>query len=73
MDGGFIARPGGRSMAVGVLLCVAGTATLASVGWGLKDQGLYCVAVMLTALLAARRLAGDPQRVCAASLPARMT
>jgi len=72
-DGGFIARPGGRSMAVGVLLCVAGTATLASVGWGLKDQGLYGVAVMLTALLAARRLASDPQRVCAASLPARMT
>jgi hypothetical protein len=72
-DGGYVARPGGRSAAVGALLCIAGAATLASVGWGLKDQGLYCVAVMLIALLAARWLAGDPQRVCAASLPARMT
>ena len=72
-DGGFVAAPGGRSAAVGALLCTAGAATLASVGWGLKDQGLYCVAVMLIALLAARRLASDPQRVCATSLPARMT
>jgi hypothetical protein len=67
------ARPGGRSLALGALLCVAGAATLASVGWGLKDQGLWCVAVMLAALVAARWLASDPQRVCAASLPARMT
>ena len=66
-------RPGGRSLAVGALLCVAGAATLASVGWGLKDQGLYCVAVMLIALVTARGLASDAQRVCAASLPARMT
>ncbi|MGX9787346.1 acyltransferase family protein [Mycobacterium sp. MMS18-G62] len=72
-DGGFVARTGGRSMAVGALLCVAGAATLASVGWGLKDQGLYLVAVMLVALGTARWLAGDSQRVCAASLPARMT
>jgi Acyltransferase family len=72
-DGGFVARPGLRSAATGALLCVAGAATLASVGWGLKDQGLYCVAVMLIALVAARGLAGDSQRVCAASLPARMT
>jgi hypothetical protein len=72
-DGGFVARPGGRSLTVGVLLCVAGAATLASVGWGLKDKGLYCVAVMLVALVAARGLAIDSQRVCAASLPARMT
>ena len=54
---------------------VAGAATLASVGWGLKDLGLYCVAVMLAALAGARFLATDPhpaaaQRVCAASLPA---
>jgi hypothetical protein len=53
--------------------CAAGAATLASVGWGLKDQGLYCVAVMQVALVAARVLASDSQRVCAASLPARMT
>ena len=72
-DGGFVSRPGGRSLAVGAMLCVAGAATLASVGWGLKDQGLYCVAVTLIALVAARSLASDPQRVCAASLPASTT
>ena len=62
-----------KSCPVGGLLCVAGAATLASVGWGLKDQGLYCVAVMMIALVAARMLASDSQRVCATSLPARMT
>jgi hypothetical protein len=66
-----VAAPGARSAAVGVLLCVAGASTLASVGWGLKDLGLYCVAVMLAALVAARLLAGDrripAQRVCAAN------
>ena len=72
-DGGFVARPGRRSAIVGALLCFAGAATLASVGWGLKDQGLYCVTAMLVGLVVARALAGDPQRVCAASLPARMT
>ncbi len=46
-----------RGSAVGILLCVAGAALLAAVKWGLKDDGLVCVAVMLTALLAARVLA----------------
>jgi hypothetical protein len=73
-DGGHVAATGSRSAAVGALLCVAGTATLASVGWGLKGPGLYCVAVMLAGLIAARFLASDQavtaQRVCAASLPA---
>ena len=72
-DGGFVAAPRLRSAATGAVLCVAAAATLASVGWGLKEQGLYCVAVMLTALIAARALASDRQRVCAASLPAKMT
>lgn len=58
-DGGRVARPGMRSAAVGSLLCVAGAATLASVGWGLKDLGLPLVAAMLCALIAARALAGD--------------
>jgi hypothetical protein len=40
-----------------MLLCVAGAAVLAAVKWGLKDDGLVCVAVMVTALLAARILA----------------
>jgi hypothetical protein len=73
-DGGCVAAPGVRSAVVGTLLCAAGAATLASVGWGLKGPGLYCVAVMLTALVAARFLATDrqgiDQRVWAASLPA---
>jgi len=73
-DGGRVTAPGARSTAVGALLCVAGAATLASVGWGLKGPGLYCVAAMLAALVAARFLAADQpvvaQRVCAASLPA---
>lgn len=61
-DGGFVEGPGLRSATVGALLCLAGTATLASVGWGLKGQGLICVAVMLAALIAARTLAS---RSCA--------
>ena len=73
-DGGYVAATGPRSAAVGALLCVAGAATLASVGWGLKGPGLYFVAAMLAALIGARFLAGDrpvsAQRVCAASLPA---
>lgn len=58
-DGGFVAGPGLRSAAVGLLLCTAGAATLASVGWGLKDEGLFCVAAMLLALVAARALADE--------------
>ncbi|MFV8050169.1 acyltransferase family protein [Mycobacterium sp. 48b] len=58
-DGGTVAGTGVRSAAVGWLLCVAGAATLTSVAWGLKDQGVYCVAVMLAALVAARALARD--------------
>jgi hypothetical protein len=73
-DGGHVDGPGPRSAVVGTLLCVAGAATLASVGWGLKDTGLYCVAAMLAALIVARFLASDPlvpaQRVCAANRPA---
>jgi hypothetical protein len=68
-----VAGAGSRSAAVGALLCIAGAATLASVGWGLNGPGLYCVGVMMAALIGARFLATDPvgaQRVCAASLPA---
>ncbi|EHB49985.1 hypothetical protein MycrhDRAFT_5372 [Mycolicibacterium rhodesiae JS60] len=53
---GPVAVYGARSVGVGILLCVAGIATLASVKWGLKDDGLYCVAVMLIALIGARVL-----------------
>ena len=51
-----------RGGAVGTLLCIAGAATLAAVKWGLKDDGLICVAVMLTALVAARALATGKAR-----------
>ena len=57
-DGAHVASPGPRSAAVGTLLCIAGAATLASVTWGLKDQGLYCVAIVIAALIGARWLAG---------------
>jgi hypothetical protein len=50
---GPIAVNGARSVAVGILLCVAGLATLMSVRWGLKDDGLYCIATMLVALVTA--------------------
>ncbi|WP_051288798.1 acyltransferase [Mycobacterium sp. URHD0025] len=56
-DGGAVSCTGIRSAAVGLLLCVAGAATLTSVAWGLKDQGVYCVAVMVVALVTARWLA----------------
>ncbi|MBB2993132.1 hypothetical protein FHR72_004639 [Mycolicibacterium iranicum] len=56
-DGGSVAGPGLRSTAVGLLLCVAGAATLASVGWGLKDLGLYLTAALVAALVGARALA----------------
>ena len=58
-DGGCVAAPGVRSAAVGTLLTIAGAATLASVGWGLKEQGLVCVSVMLVALIGARGLANQ--------------
>ncbi|MBN3455888.1 acyltransferase [Mycolicibacterium sp.] len=60
-DGGAVTTTGTRSAAVGLLLCIAGAATLTSVAWGLKDQGIYCVAVMLAALVAARWLASTPR------------
>jgi hypothetical protein len=56
-DGGTVGDPGVCSAAVGALLCVAGAATVASVGWGLKDLGLYFVASMVAALVAARAVA----------------
>lgn len=57
-DGVPPVTPRKRGTVVGVLLCVAGAAILAAVKWGLKDDGLLCVAVMLTALVSARVLAG---------------
>jgi hypothetical protein len=46
-----------RGAIVGLLLCTVGVATLALVKWGLKDDGLVCVAVMVAALVAARAVA----------------
>jgi hypothetical protein len=55
-DGAALTATGPRSAAVGALLCLAGAATLASVKWGLKDDGIGCVAVVLVALISARLL-----------------
>ncbi len=56
---GVVAEPSGRkSAAVGALVCAASAALLASVKWGLKDDGVFCVAVMLAGVITARRLAG---------------
>jgi Acyltransferase family len=72
-DGGCVAAPGPRSAAVGVLLCVAGAATLASCAWGLKDEGLWCVAIIFISLVGARLLAARDVSTPAAPLPARPT
>lgn len=66
---GPIAVSGARGVSAGILLCVAGIATLASVKWGLKDDGLYCMAVLLAALIGARALSGSRS---AAALPERL-
>lgn len=58
-DGGYVRGPGVRSVAVGMLLCVASIATLLSVKAGLQDNGLVCVGVLLGALASARALARD--------------
>jgi hypothetical protein len=42
-------------------LLLAGVATLATIRWGLKDDGLICVATMVTALVTARVLAAGVQ------------
>lgn len=55
-DGPIATEPGPRSGIVGAMLCLAGAVTLAAVKWGLKDDGLYCVAVMVAALIGARLL-----------------
>jgi hypothetical protein len=46
-----------RGAAAGALLCIAGVATLAAIRWGLKDEGLVCVGVMVASLVGARILA----------------
>lgn len=68
-DGGGVPRPGIRSAAVGASLCIAGAATLASVGWGLKDLGVPLVAAMLCALAAARAMASTGRGVITPPAP----
>ena len=55
-DGSAFTGTGPRSATIGTLLCLAGAATLASVKWGLKDDGIGCVMVVLAALIGARLL-----------------
>jgi len=72
-DGAELTAVGPRSAAVGTLLCVAGAATLASVKWGLKDDGMICVAVMLVALVGARLLSYDNTPATAATVTGSTT
>lgn len=58
-DGAPDITSAGRGVAAGLSLCVAGVATLAAIKWGLKGDGLVCVATMLVALVSARVLAGS--------------
>ncbi|MBS9536098.1 acyltransferase [Mycobacterium sp. M1] len=69
-DAPVVVRPG-RSGAVGTLLMIAGAATLVAIKWGLKDDGLVCVAVLLAALAAARVLASPPGQFAAAVAASR--
>ncbi|WP_055403885.1 MULTISPECIES: acyltransferase [unclassified Mycobacterium] len=59
-DGAPTVTARGRGTVIGVLLCVAGVAILAAIRWGLKDDGLVCMAVMVTALVAARAVTAAP-------------
>lgn len=61
-DGAPTVTGRGRGAAIGALLCVAGVAILAAIRWGLKDEGLVCMAVMVTALVGARVLAAAPAK-----------
>ncbi|BBZ68934.1 acyltransferase family protein [Mycobacterium paraseoulense] len=65
-DGAPTVTGRGRGAAVGALLCVAGVAILAAIRWGLKDDGLVCMAVMVAALVGARVVAAPAQRLTAA-------
>lgn len=60
-DGAVSIIPARRSAVVGALLTVAAAAALAAVRWGLKDDGLYCVAAMVGAVVAARLIASQPR------------
>lgn len=61
-DGAATVTSRRRGAAIGALLCVAGVAILAAIRWGLKDDGLICMAVMVTALVGARVVAAAPAR-----------
>ncbi|AFJ36903.1 MULTISPECIES: acyltransferase family protein [Mycobacterium] len=68
-DGAGTVTSRGRGAVVGALLCVAGVAILAAIRWGLKDDGLVCMAVVVAALVAARAVAcpsghGSESRPC---------
>lgn len=62
-DGAPAVTSRGQGCAIGALLCVAGVALLAAIRWGLKDDGLVCMAVVLTALVTARIVAQHNGRV----------
>ena len=61
-DGAPRATSRGQGAVMGTLLCAAGAAILASIKWGLKDDGLVCTAVAVGGLLGARAVAAIPRR-----------
>ncbi|OBK66988.1 acyltransferase [Mycobacterium sp. 1165178.9] len=62
-DGAPAVTSRGQGCAIGALLCVAGVALLAAIRWGLKDDGLVCMAVVVTALVTARIVAQHNGRI----------
>jgi hypothetical protein len=52
-----------HSVVTGALLCLAGAALLASVKWGLEGHGIVCVTIVVTALMAARWVSRQPNRI----------
>lgn len=56
-DGAPAVTSRAQGCAIGAPLCVAGVALLAAIRWGLKDDGLVCMAVVVTALVTARIVA----------------
>ncbi len=64
-DGAPAVTSRGRGAVIGALLCAAGVALLAAIRWGLKDDGLVCMAVVVTALVTARIVAQRNAEVAA--------
>lgn len=67
-DGAPAVTSRGWGAAVGALLCVAGVVLLTAIRWGLKDDGLVCMAVVVAARIVAQHAGpaghGSSSRAC---------